>query len=152
PRGILIPKDELSHFFESLDLYHGTKGSDVSRWCSLHTGVQFALDRRTDNRYQRIWLPRVSICGGGQPDILRGLLSDEYFQRGLAARFLFVYPPPRKDRWSDAVIPDRIVCGVRELFNQLWELTADKDDHDQPCPVLLPLSPEAKECFVSFYN
>jgi len=152
PRGILLWKDELSHFFESLDLYHGTKRTDLSRWCSLHTGVQFLLDRRTDNRHHRIWLPRACITGGVQPAILHRLLSDEYFQRGLAARFNFVYPPPRQDRWSDAVIDDDIVCEARKLFNQLWELRPGQDEHGQPCPVMLRLSPEAKEIYTAFYN
>jgi hypothetical protein len=152
PRGIAIQKDELSHFFESLDLYHGTKGSDLSRWCSLHTGVKFALDRITDNRHLRIWLPRTCITGGVQPDILRRLLSDEYFERGLAARFNFAYPPLRKDRWSEAIIPDDLIDETCKLFNSLWELNALKDDHGQPCPVMLTPSPGAKEIFIDFYN
>src|SRR5262249_34128225 len=149
-RGVLVAKDELSHWFESFDQYRNQRGSDVSRWCSLHTGVQFAIDRRTDNRHQRIWLPRVCITGGLQPKVLKRLLTEDFFERGLPARFIFAAPPFRQSRWTDATISDDLMQRVRELFESLWLLQPQKDDHDQPAPVLLRLSPEAKEIYVAF--
>jgi len=151
-RGVLVPKDELSHWFESFDQYRNQKGSDVSRWCSLHTGVQFGIDRRTDNRHQRIWLPRVCITGGIQPKVLKRLLTEDFFERGLPARFIFAAPPFRQDRWTDATIPDDLMQAVRELFENLWLLQPGKDEHDQPAPVLLRLSGEAREPYIAFYN
>jgi hypothetical protein len=44
PRGVLLSKDELSHWFESFDQYHDRAGADVSRWLSIWTGNYFALD------------------------------------------------------------------------------------------------------------
>ena len=87
PRGVLIRKDELAHLFGSFDQYKShAKGSDVSRWLSLHTGVFIAVDRRTDNRHHRIWQPRVCITGGIQPKVLRRALTEDFFERGLPAR------------------------------------------------------------------
>src|SRR5438093_4047392 len=89
PRGVLTRKDELAHLFGSFDQYKShAKGSDISRWLSLHTGVFLAVDRRTDNRHYRIWQPRVCITGGIQPKVLRRALTEDFFERGLPARFL----------------------------------------------------------------
>jgi uncharacterized protein DUF3987 len=152
PRGVLVPKDELSHWFESFDQYRNQKGSDVSRWCSLHTGVQFGIDRRTDNRHQRLWLPRVCITGGVQPKVLKRLLTEDFFERGLPARFIFAAPPFRQDRWTDATIPDDLMHKVRELFENLWLLQPGNDDHERPVPVLLRLTGEAREQYIAFFN
>jgi Protein of unknown function (DUF3987) len=152
PRGVLVPKDELSHWFESFDQYRNQKGSDVSRWCSLHTGVQFGIDRRTDNRHQRLWLPRICVTGGVQPKVLKRLLTEDFFERGLPARFVFAAPLFRQDRWTDATIPDDLLQAVRELFENLWLLQPGKDDHERPAPMLLRLAGEAREAYIAFYN
>jgi hypothetical protein len=152
PHGICIYKDELGHFFTAFDQYRAQKGSDVAHWCSLHTGDVFALDRRTDNRHIRIWYPRVNITGAIQPSILRRVLTPEYFERGLAARFLFVLPNPRRSKWTDAVVPDAVTEAMRELFKQLWDLAPIRSEHGESQPLDLSPDREAKEIFVAFYN
>jgi Protein of unknown function (DUF3987)/VirE N-terminal domain len=147
PRGILVRKDELSHWLASFDQYKNAKGSDVSRWLSLHTAVSVAVDRRTDSRHYRIANPRVSITGGIQPTILQRALTPEFFERGLPARFVFAYPPFRQDKWSKATVPDDLRARVLDLFSELW-LLQPKDTN----PRLLPLDREAKTVFVDFYN
>lgn len=93
PRGLLEKKDELSHWFASFDQFTKAQGADVSRWLSLHTGVLFALDRKTDRERYRVFNPRVCIAGGIQPKTLRRCLTEDFFDRGLPARFLFACPP-----------------------------------------------------------
>jgi 5S rRNA maturation endonuclease (ribonuclease M5) len=151
-RGVLIKKDELSHWFESFDQYHAAKGADVSQWLSLHTGVLFAFDRRSDKRSYRIWQPRVNVTGGIQPKVFRRILTPDYFERGLPARFLLASPPFRQDRWSEATIPDEIREAALNLFEQLWLLQPNHDEHNQPRPKLLPLDADAKAVFVAFYD
>jgi hypothetical protein len=152
PRGVLVRKDELSHWFASLDQFHNAKGADVSRWLSLHTGVFFGLDRRTDERHYRIHQPRVCITGGIQPKVLKRALTEDFFERGLPARFLLAHPPFCQDKWSEATIPEDISDGVSDLFDELWLLQPDHDDHNQPSPKLLKLDPHAKTVFKSFYD
>jgi hypothetical protein len=84
--------------------------------------------------------------------VLKRLLTEDFFERGLPARFIFTAPPFRQDHWTDATIPDRLMQAVRELFDELWLLQPEKDDHDQPAPVLLRLSDEAREACIAFYN
>jgi hypothetical protein len=152
PHGICVYKDELGHHFTSFDQYRAQKGSDVSHWCSLHTGDHFALDRRTDNRHIRIRYPRINITGAIQPSVLRRVLTPEYFEQGLAARFLFVFPDPRRSKWTDAVVPDDVTKAMRELFEKLWGLAPAKSDYGESQPQEIPLVEGAKEVFVAFYN
>jgi hypothetical protein len=151
PHGVLAKKDELSHWFAAFDQYHSAKGADVSRWLSLHTGVLFGLDRRTDKRRYRIYYPRVCIAGGIQPKVFRRILTPDYFERGLPARFLLAHPPFLQDRWSDKTVSDDICETVLELFEELWLLPPEPHDGDKR-PKLLPLDREAKAVFVDFYN
>jgi len=152
PRGVLVAKDEISGWFESFDLYRNKKGADVSRWQSIYTGAHFGIDRRTDNRHQRIWLPRVCITGGVQPKVFRRLMRPDYFERGLPARFIFAAPPPLQLKWTEATIPQKLRQAVRELSEELFLLQPGHDDHGQPCPKLLRLTDEAREVYILFYN
>ena len=79
PRGFIVRKDELSHWFASFDQYKDVKGSDVARWFTLHSAFSLAIDRRTDRRHYRVMNPRVCITGGIQPKILRRVLTPEFF-------------------------------------------------------------------------
>jgi hypothetical protein len=152
PRGVLIVKDEISHWFASFDQYKNAKGSDVSRWLSLHTAVFLAVDRLTDNRHHRIWMPRAPITGGIQPKVFRRVLKEEFFERGLPARFLFAYPETKQTRWSEETVSDELQNEVRKLFANLWLLQPEHDEHGQARPKLLRLDDEAKQIFVAFYN
>jgi hypothetical protein len=152
PRGVLVKKDELSHWLASFDQYHGGKGSDVTRWLSLHTGAFFGVDRRTDHRRYRIQQPRVCITGGIQPAVLRRVLTQDFFERGLPARFLFAAPPARANRWSEETVPDTLRDAVHGLFDELWLLQPASDDYDNHKPVSLTLQPDAKAAYVTYYN
>jgi len=147
PRGFIVRKDELSHWFASFDQYKDAKGSDVARWLTLHSAFPLAVDRRTDRRHYRIMNPRVCITGGIQPKILRRVLTPEYFERGLPARFIFDYPPFRQDRWNNTSVPEKLRTQVLKLFEQLWLLQPTGSN-----PFLLTFEPDAKALFIDFYN
>jgi Protein of unknown function (DUF3987)/BT4734-like, N-terminal domain len=152
PRGVQVKKDELSHWFAAFDQYRASKGADVSRWLSLHTGVLFGVDRRSDKRRYRIHQPRVCIAGGIQPQVLRRVLTQDFFERGLPARFLSAHPPMRQDKWSEAEVSDDLRARVLELFGELWLLQPDHDDKGEACPKLLRLDPDAQAEYVRYYN
>ena len=152
PRGVLVKKDELSHWFASFDQYTNAKGADVSQWLSLHTGAFFGLDRRSDHRRYRIHQPRVAVTGGIQPQVLKRVLTEDFFERGLPARFLFAHPPFQSDRWSETEIGEELQSAVLELFQGLWLLQPGHDEHGHPYPKLLRLDADAKAEYVCFYN
>ena len=153
PRGVLLAKDELSHWFESFDQYHDRAGSDVSRWLSMWTGNFFALDRVTGGRSYRIANPRLSIASCVVPEVFGKLLTPDYFTRGLPARFLFGMPKRNRPRtWIDKPIPSEIKAAVHELFARLETLQPHTNDNDEESPVLLGLDADAKRIFADFYN
>ena len=151
PRGILVRKDELSHWLASFDQYRkGVKGSDVARWLTLHSAFFFGMDRRSDHRHYRIHDPRACLTGGIQPKVLQRILTEDFFERGLPARFLFAYPPGRRGEWSEATVPEDLQRAVLDLFEELWLLPPDHDEYSQARPKLLRLDAEAKAVFVAF--
>jgi uncharacterized protein DUF3987 len=151
-RGMLVRKDELSHWFEAMDQFHDAKGSDVARWLSLHSGVFFGFDRKTDCRRFRLYEPRVCITGGIQPGVLARVLTQDFFERGLPARFLFAFPPVRKDRWSEAVVDARLRETVNDLFARLYELQPECEEGGEARPKLLRLDADAKAEYVLYYD
>ena len=152
PHGVLVRKDELSHWFASFDQYTNAKGADVSRWLSLHTANFFGLDRRSDERRYRIHDPRVCITGGIQPGVLARVLTEDFFERGLPARFLFAAPPIAPDKWTEATLSEALRNEALDVFRELWLLQPDRDEYDQPGPRLLRLDADAKAEYVAYYN
>src|SRR5262249_54780825 len=142
---------ELSNWFASMDQFHDAKGADVSRWLSLHTGNFFGLDRRTDNLRSRFWNPRVCITGGIQPAVLKRALTQDFFERGLPARFLFAAPPTGADSWSESTIDEHVKVAVQELFSELYGLEPETINDDVR-PRLLGLDSAAKAEFIAYYN
>ena len=84
--------------------------------------------------------------------VLRRVLTEDFFERGLPARFLFAYPPMRQDKWSEAEVSDALRARVLELFGELWLLQPESDDHGQPRPKLLRLDSDAQAEYVRYYN
>jgi Protein of unknown function (DUF3987)/VirE N-terminal domain len=152
PRGLLVHKDELSHWLASFDQYKShAKGSDVARWLSLHTAAFLAVDRKQDKQHLRIGHPRVCLTGGIQPKVFQRILTPDYFERGLPARFVFAHPAFRPDKWSEATVPENLRNAVLELFAELWLLQPERKG-EKVQPALLRLDADAKAAFVAFYN
>ncbi|MEZ5948456.1 MAG: DUF3987 domain-containing protein [Planctomycetaceae bacterium] len=105
PQGLLLSADELSGWLGSFNQYKG-KGADRSHWLSLYDGARLTIDRKT-GPVKLIIVPNgiVSITGGIQPGVLRRALSDDDFDSGLPARFVFTMPPDRPLGWSDVPRP-----------------------------------------------
>jgi len=149
---LIVAKDELSHWYHSFDQFHNSKGADVSRWLSLHTGNVFCFDRKMDQESYRIFNPSLSITGGIQPKILKMCLTTEYFERGLPARFLFAYPPEERRVWTEATVPGKIRLAVVEIFDRLFALDPALDQFGDPTPDIITPDGDAKAAFVDFYN
>jgi len=156
PRGILIVRDELAGWLDSFNQYKGGRGADAAAWLSMHNASSLRVDRRTGER-KTIIVPSaaVSIAGGIQPPVLARSLGAAHFQDGLAARLLVAMPPKRPRVWTDTQIPPDAIEAVAAVCERLWSLEdggdlADPDD--EPRPVDLPLTPEAQETWIAFYN
>ena len=114
------------------------------------------VDRKTGQRVTHIERAAVSVTGTIQPGTIRRCLTPEYFESGLPARILLAMPdsPPR--RWSEAVVSPAIEQAMDDLVESLLNLQMDAqlddDGNEFHIPVVLPLSPAAKELWIAFYN
>ena len=120
--------------------------------CGLHTGVLLAFNRKTNRECFRLFHPRVCISGGIQPKILRRCLTEDFFDRGLPARFLFAWPPGRQDQWTEATVPEGIHKATLRIFERLFGLQPGESEPGDWQPILVTLAGEAKNEFVAFYN
>lgn len=146
PRGLLVHKDELTGWVRSMDQYKGGKGSDRQHWLSLWSNDEVVVDRKSRQGEPIVLAkPFVSLFGGIQPAMLTelgGAMED-----GLMDRFLFAYPTPRHAWFNEYEISDSSRNRHAALYNELADLTLAQDEHGDPNPKPLKLSPEAKRLF-----
>jgi hypothetical protein len=82
------------------------------------------------------------------------LLTDDYFERGLPARFLWNMSQRNEPRqFSKTIVSPELFAEVRELLSKLRELKPHIDEQSGlHTPVLLSLNSEAEKIFTDFYN
>ncbi|MFH5803944.1 DUF3987 domain-containing protein [Alienimonas sp. DA493] len=154
PRGVLAATEELAGWFGMLDKYNAGKGGgDAAKWLSMHGGRPVRIDRRTGTP-KFIYIPRasVSLCGTVQPGTLKRLLTAEHLESGLVARWLFVWPPARPLRWREGDVPTAVRDRLGAVVQALYDLKMVPDRDNDPEPVVVPLTAEAKRAYIEFFN
>ena len=155
PRGVLLARDELAGWIGSFDRYaaKGKGGADAANWLSMYNAEAIIVDRKTGVP-RTIHVPQaaVCVCGGIQPAILQRALSIEHRESGLAARLLLACPPRKAKRWTEADIAPEMEAGLAQIFDRLFELSPTVGDDNESRPVLVQLSPEAKDAWKAYYN
>ena len=155
PFGILLFKDELAGWLRSFDCYRSSGGGkDLPAWLSIHGGRMFRINRKTGPKIIRSNNPAVSICGGIQPMVLQRIVNDneDFFESGLTARILFAMPPDRPTYWTEATTSDEALSGYENIFRTFYRWRSMSDSPSPENPLIVRLSPEAKDLFVRFYN
>jgi hypothetical protein len=146
PRGLLVHKDELTGWVRSMDQYKGGKGSDRQHWLSLWSNDEVVVDRKSRMGEPIVLAkPFVSLFGGIQPAMLRELGGG--MEDGLMDRFLFAYPAPRHVRFNDHEIAAEAEAEFATLYRRLSSLLLTTDEHSDPNPKPLRLSPGARRLF-----
>jgi hypothetical protein len=149
PRGLVVSCDELAGWLNSFSRYKGKAGgTDLPRWLSMHSAGGFAYHRKTGDR-RRIVVPHaaVSIAGGIQPDILARAIAGDFVDSGGFARILPAMPPRPGKVWSETEIDPDTEKRYHSLLEALYALEFDDGE-----PYVLKLSPEAKACWVRWYE
>ena len=149
-RGFLALRDELAGWFASFTRYN-KDGGDKERWLEIHRGGLLTVDSKSGGT---IYVPRanVSVTGGIQPAILARVLTKDHRDSGLAARLLIAMPPRAAKVWTEAELSEETEEDFARLIERLIALESRIDSDGQESPVLLDLSPEAKEVWVQYYN
>lgn len=159
PRGLLLCRDELSGWFGSFDRYagKGKASGDAAHWLSMYGAMPLLVNRKGSmpGQPRRIYVPSaaVSICGGIQPGILARALSPEHRESGLAARFLFAYPPRKPKKWTGKGIDEATEQELSALYESLREqLQPETDKEGHLRPKLVRFGKNAMALWVKWYN
>jgi DNA polymerase-1 len=153
PRRPLVARDELAGWIGSFTQYKQKGGTDLPNWLSMHQAGTVLVDRKTGDRTTMfIENAAVSVTGGIQPGTLTRALTPEYREAGLPARVLFAMPPRLAKRWTEDDVSPEAVTTYENLLDRLAALEVETDQDGGPAPRVVCLSPEAKRCWVSFYD
>ena len=146
-RGVAILRDELSGMIGSFDKYRGGKGSDLQEYLQLWAGAPIKADRKGGGSVYAVH-PVAGICGGIQPDILRGMHDDYGKRNGFIERFLFCRPGVEPSGWTDDDLDPDLLDPVVVIFRQLR--TFKKPDDAERISVQLSI--EARRVWVAWYD
>jgi hypothetical protein len=147
PRGLLLIRDELSGWVQSMNAYRGGKGSDRQFFLSVWSNSPITVDRK--NQDEPLWVDRpvLGICGTIQPDVVQALLHDAQWDDGFGDRILFGYPVTMNPQeWTDTDVQDHIIEPVDDVFQILYGL----DNAEEP--EVVELTVEGKSLWVQWYN
>ena len=148
PRGVLLGREELSGFAQSLNAYKGGKGADRQFYLSTWNGVSTSVDRKKQDEPLFLEEPFLAIAGTIQPDCVRALLHEARWDDGFLDRFLFAFPDYQPVReWTEAVVSDTTKQAVGDVFQRLYRLEMGVDG-----PEVLVLDDEAKHLWVEWFN
>ena len=154
-RGIILARDELSHWLTSFDKYSGkgATSSNVTNWLEFYNAEFSIINRKSqEQRVLTLERPSVSVTGGIQPGILAKCLTTEHKENGLSSRLMLAYPPRQPKRWRDEELSQAHVSAYAELIRQLYELKPDTDSQGNAKPALLRLNDDARRLMVQFVN
>lgn len=138
---ILVVKDELSGWINSMDQYKGSgKGSEKENWLELYNGKPLTINRK-GHKVNRVENPFSSVIGGTQPDKLEKIFSTD-IKDGFIDRIIFSFPDgvstqAKKDALDYAIDPLTIQTYI-EQFSRLFYLRSEGNK-----PTVLKLTEEA---------
>jgi hypothetical protein len=103
--GILVKRDELAHFFKSLNAYKNG-GGDLQSVLELYDNETIIITRKSLEIPIQIDKPFVSIIGGLQPNPLTEIFKSS--DVGLIERFIFAFPDKddQRRKYSRAIISE----------------------------------------------
>jgi hypothetical protein len=151
PRGVLIYKDELRHWFSSFDRYVSKQGGDDCFWLKVFSNRLAISDRKT-SAMVRVRRPFVSLIGAIQPGPLKRVLGIEHLESGMAARLLLAWPPSRPRKWTDAQMPEQTEQAIAALMASLRKFDFDLDSDGKPQPKLVWPTDGALERFRQWHD
>ncbi len=153
PKGLLLARDELAAWCGGFDKYRGGKGEESAHWLEMYRAGKVTVDRKTGDM-KTVHVPRaaVSITGTIQPGTLERVLERRHFENGLAARLLLACPPRQLRQWNEEEVDERLLIPVRRVFERLAGLSMGADGFGNPVPIDLPMTPEGKARWITFYN
>lgn len=155
PQGVCLLREELSGWFASFGCYKdgGGASADMANWLSIYGARSWNIDRKGGDP-PSIYVPRAncSVFGTIQPKKLRKMLTEDYFDTGLAARLIFAMPPKKPKGWTEDVIPEH----VHEAYHEtMMTIRTTGEDHLSAFanePKQIHFTSAGKTAWIEFYS
>ena len=149
-RGIGYYRDELIAWLNDFNRYH--KGSDEQFWLSAFSNKSIRVNR-ANKKTILIESPFIPVIGSIQPTVLPELFGDKRTGNGFTDRILFVFPDQvEKPHWKEDEMPQDLIEEYENIIHRLFEIELRLDEYQHIQPYEVGFSPEAKACFVEWYN
>ena len=135
PKGLILTKDELSHWWSRLNQTGGE-----GFWLKAY-GARPETVKRKGKPPLVIRRLAINVLGGAQPTTLQTFVAAKE-NKGFAARWLYVFPRPVEGFRIAKAVDLRI---AQAMLRRLWKLSLDARR-----PVAVPVTPQAINKFVNW--
>lgn len=146
PRGLLLHRDELAGWVNSMNQYKQGKGADRQFYLSCWSGENGTVDRQ-GREATFLNRPFLSVVGCLPPELLSDLNASDNKNDGFLHRILFSLPQPVPVRLTDYELSPESRTVYGQIISNLYELQS-KDEESN----LLPLTEQAFEYFRSWHD
>lgn len=137
PNGLILTKDELSHWWSRLNQTGGE-----GFWLKAY-GARPETVKRKGKPPLVIRRLAINVLGGGQPTTLQSFVAAKE-NKGFAARWLYVFPRPVEGFRIAKAVDLRI---AQAMLRRLWKLSQEARR-----PVAVPVMPQAISKFVKWVS
>ena len=137
----MICRDEIKGMIDDFDRYN--RSGIISNLLSIWDSTCFCIDRKTEDP-AFIREPFLDILGGIQPGLLKSTFGNpQLMVSGFNQRILFVFPDKVPvNYYSDKQLSEDVMPYWSNFVRELMNLE----------PTTLSLTPEAKDCYRTYYN
>ena len=137
----MICRDEIKGMIDDFDRYN--RSGIISNLLSIWDSTSFCIDRKTEDP-AFIREPFLDILGGIQPGLLKSTFGNpQLMVSGFNQRILFVFPDKVPvNYYSDKQLSEDVMPYWSNFVRKLMMLE----------PTTLSLTPEAKDCYRTYYN
>ena len=137
----MICRDEIKGMIDDFDRYN--RSGIISNLLSIWDSTSFCIDRKTEDP-AFIREPFLDILGGIQPGLLKSTFGNpQLMVSGFNQRILFVFPDKVPvNYYSDKQLTEDVMPYWSNFVRELMKLE----------PTTLSLTPEAKDCYRTYYN
>jgi hypothetical protein len=162
PRGLLVIRDELRGWLQSLTEFSHGGSADRQRWLSIWAGEPIVVDRRGQPGPIMVPRPFVGVLGGMVPGALRSFAPPGGGARGagapvdddgLLARFTFSFPDAcRAEEFSTRSVRPQTAERWARALRRLRELEMPPRQDGILQPQVDCFTPEGQDAYADDYN
>ncbi len=149
PRGLLLIRDELSGWFNSMTRYR-SEGSDRPAWLESYSGRYYSTERKKDDgEVLKSYNFLVSMVGGIQPEVLKTMGTNN-ISDGLLQRFIMCFSEGEDVEKNLHYYAERTDGKDREVeakLKNILNLSMEINSVNAGKPRVIPFHPEAFKVF-----